>query len=174
MRAVCCRSTSHRRRWWWTLLVLLPAVALAAPPTPPQVQQIHKCRVAGVATFQRHACADGQAEQAWEVDVVPAQRQHAARIDAIRRELQARRRALDVQRAAPHEHHPRRRTPHRDGSAPRRRARASPHVMIPLQQQSLACTAARRQRETAYAKAGMQRGFALSRRMDDRVFHACR
>ena len=52
---------------------------MAAPPPPatpaPQVQQIHKCRVARVATFQRHACADGQTEQAWEVDVVPAQRQ---------------------------------------------------------------------------------------------------
>ena len=171
MRNVRCRSML-RGRWWW-LFALLPVPAMAAPPPPatpaPQVQQIHKCRVAGVATFQRHACADGQAEQAWEVDVVPAQRQHAARIEAIRRELEARRRALELQRRPLVDPRPRR------GSAPpRRRTRAPRDALIALHHQPRACAKAKRQREAAYRKAGMARSLALSRRMDDAVFDACR
>jgi hypothetical protein len=36
------------------------------------------------------------------------------------------------------------------------------------------CAKAKRQRDVAYRKAGMSRSFALSRRMDDAVFDACR
>ncbi|MCS4233253.1 hypothetical protein M2421_000396 [Stenotrophomonas sp. BIGb0135] len=156
----------------------MPAGSAAPAPTP-EVQQIHKCRVDGVATFQRHACADGQAEQAWEVDVVPAERRHAARIEAIRRELLARKRALEAERAPPHQHqhqhqHRRPRPARRDGSAPRRRAPAPPGAVISLHQQPRACATARGQRERAYARAGMTRRFALSRQMDDRVYAACR
>jgi len=157
--------------WLW-VCAIVPAGAAAPAPTP-DVQQIHKCRVDGVATFQRHACAPGQAEQAWEVDVVPAERRHAARIEAIRRELQARKRALDAQRA-PLLHHRHSRTRHLDGTAPKRRGRAPPGAVIPLHHRPQACATARRQRETAYTKAGINRSFALSRRMDDRVYDACR
>lgn len=171
MRKGRCRSTL-RARWWW-VLVLLPVPAMAAPSPPPapapQVQQIHKCRVAGVATFQRHACADGQAEQAWEVDVVPAQRQHAARIEAIRRELEARKRALELQRRPLVDPRPR-----RGSSPPRWRTRAPRDALIALHHQPRACAKAKRQREAAYRKAGMARSLALSRRMDDAVFDACR
>lgn len=155
---------------WWG--AGLPAMAAPAP-TAPQVQQIHKCRVNGVATFQRHACTDGQAEQAWEVDVVPNEHRHAARIEAIRRELQARKRAMEAQRAPPHLHR-RPRIPRREGGAPKHRARAPPGAIISLYQQPRACVTARRQRDTAYLKAGMKRSFALSRRMDERVFDGCR
>lgn len=158
--------------WLWVSAVI-PAGA-AAPAPAPAVQQIHKCRVAGVATFQRHACAEGQAEQAWEVDVVPAERRHAARIEAIRRELQARKRALEAERAPSHHHHRRPRTSRHDGSAPKRRARAPPGGVISLHHRPQACATARRQQETAYTKAGIKRSFALSRRMDDRVYDACR
>lgn len=171
MRNVRCRSML-RGRWWW-LLSLLPVSAMAAPPPPPtpapQVQQIHKCRVDGVATFQRHACADGQAEQAWDVDVVPPTRAHAARIEAIRRELQARKRALELQRRAPL-HSP----PRRGRHAPHRRTRAPMGTVIALHHQPRACATAKRQREAAFQKAGLQRSIALSWRMDDRVFAACR
>jgi hypothetical protein len=157
--------------WLWGCAVI-PAGA-AAPAPAPEVQQIHKCRVDGVATFQRHACAPGQAEQAWEVDVVPAERRHAARIDAIRRELQARKRALEAERASPHQHR-RPRPSRRDGTPPKRRARAPPGAFISLHHQPRACATARRQREMAYVEVGMKRSFALSRRMDDRVYRACR
>lgn len=171
MRNVYSRSML-RARWWW-LLALLPVVAMAAPAPPPppapQVQQIHKCRVDGVATFQRHPCTDGQAVQAWEVDVVPAQRQHAARIEAIRRELQARKRALELQRRPSVDPRPRRGSP-----SPRRRTRGSPGAVIALHHQPRACAKAKRRREAAYQKAGMARSLALSRRMDDAVFDACR
>ncbi len=159
--------------WLWVSAVTPAGAATPAPTPTPEVQQIHKCRVDGVATFQRHACAAGQAEQAWEVDVVPAERRHAARIEAIRRELQARKRALDAQRAPPH-HHRHSRTRHRDGAAPKRRARAPPGAVISRHHRPQACATARRQRETAYTRAGMKRSFALSRRMDDRVYRACR
>lgn len=147
--------------WVGALLLLAAWPAMAAPP---QVQQIHKCRVAGVATFQRLPCADGQAEQAWEVDVVPAQRQHAARIEAIRRELKARERER-VRRLQPPARHHRHRPP---------RARGPPGAVIGWAQQAQRCTQARQQRQVAYRKAGLQRSFALSRRMDDRVYAACR
>lgn len=157
---------------WICWMHALPAMA-AAPALAPQVQQIHKCRVDGVATFQRHACADGQAEQTWEVDVLPSEHRHAVRIEAIRRELQARKRALEAQRAPPHLHR-RPRTPRRDGTAPRRRTRAPPGAIISLYQQPRACVTAKRQRDAAYLEAGMKRSFALSRRMDQRVFDGCR
>ncbi|MEG2805389.1 hypothetical protein [Stenotrophomonas sp.] len=163
--------------WMWCLLLwtlaVLPAAAAARSSPPPPVQQIHKCRVEGVATFQRHACAPGQAEQAWEVDVVPAERRHAARIEAIRRELQASKEALEARRAPPVQQR-RPRATRRDGVAPRRRARAPPGAVISLHQQPRACAAARREQAAAYARAGSRRGFALSRRMDDRVQAACR
>lgn len=156
------------------LLLALPTAAAAAAP---QVQQIHKCRVDGVATFQRHVCAEGQAEQVWEVDVVPVEHRHAARIEAIRRELQARKRALEAQRAPPlwqrQRHRSPRATEHR-GTTPAVRARAPPGAVISLHHQPRACERARHQRERAYRKAGLKRSLALSRRMDDRVFDACR
>lgn len=170
MRNVRCRSTL-RGLWWW-LLACWPVSAIAAP-TPrspaPQVQQIHKCRVDGVATYQRHACADGQAEQAWEVDVVPAARQHAARIEAIRRELQARKRALELRRQPPSLPRPR-----RGSTPPRQRTRGPPGAVIALHSEPRRCAKARRQRDAAYRQAGMSRSLALSRRMDDAVFDACR
>ncbi|QHB71573.1 hypothetical protein [Stenotrophomonas sp. 364] len=169
MRTVPRRSLLRAHGWW--LLALLPVSAMAAPsslPPVPQVQQIHKCRVAGVATFQRHACAEGQAEQAWEVDAVPAERQHAARIEAIRRELQARKRAQEPQGRAPADPRPRRST------SPRGRTRGPVGAVIALHHQPRMCAKAKRQRDVAYRKAGMSRSFALSRRMDDAVFDACR
>ncbi len=168
------RSTALPRFCFWLWVCAVVPAGAASPASIPEVQQIHKCRVDGVATFQRHACAPGQAEQAWEVDVVPAERRHAARIEAIRRELQARKRALDAQRAPLH-HHRHSRTRHRDGtSAPKRRARAPPGAVISMHHRPQACAAARRQREAAYARVGVKRSFALSRRTDDRVHLACR
>ncbi|MCF7751389.1 hypothetical protein KQ945_11560 [Bacillus subtilis subsp. subtilis] len=165
MQSACC---PHRvRRCWGGLLVLLPALAMAAPPAP--VQQIHKCRVDGVATFQRAPCADGQAEQAWEVDVVPPTRAHAARIEAIRRELQARKRALELQRRPPAHAQPR-----RGRKAAWRGTRAPLGAVIALHHQPRACAKAKRQREVAFRKAGLKRSIALSWRMDDTVFDACR
>lgn len=155
------------RRWLLLLLLyalLPPVVAGAQAP----VQRIHKCRVDGVASYQSLPCAQDRTEQIWEVDVLPPGRQHAARIEAIRRELKARER--ERVRAAKH-------PPHHSGHRPHRRTnrpRASPGAIISWHAQPARCDAARRQREAAYRKAGLQRSFALSRRMDDRVHAACR
>jgi len=155
------------RRWLLLLLLhalLLPATAGAQPP----VQRIHKCRVDGVASYQSLPCAQHRTEQVWEVDVLPPGHRHAARIEAIRRELKARER--ERVRAANH-------PPHRSGHRPHRRtnrSRAPPGAIISWHAQPARCDAARRQRQAAYRKAGLQRSFALSRRMDDRVHAACR
>lgn len=146
------------------LLLLVVAPAWAAPP---HVQQIHKCRVDGVATFQAHPCAARQAEQAWEIDMPPSTRQHDRPIEAIRRELRQRARELDRQRAPPP------RAPVGRPRAPKQHPAVRGHL-ISVHQHPRQCAAARRQREVAYQRAGMARRFALSRRMDDRVYAACR
>lgn len=120
---------------------------------PAAAQQVYKCVDGGNTVYQSDPCATGQAVKRW--DAVPeAPNAHGqARLDAIQRELDARRRS-----------EARVRPPQGAVSGAAISQYRDPH----------ACATAKAQRAAAFEAAGSRRTFELTRQMDDRVFDACK
>ena len=62
----------------------------------------------------------------------------------------------------------------RTGSGTRRRTSSSQGAVISMHRDAVACERARKARDQAYARLGLKRDFATSRKLDDRVNEACR
>lgn len=120
---------------------------------PAGAQQVYKCVDGGNTVYQSDPCASGEAVKRW--DAVPeAPDPHAqARLDSMQRELEARRRS-----------NARVRPPSGAVSGAAISQYRDPH----------ACVTAKAQRTAAFEAAGSGRTFELTRRMDDRVFDACK
>lgn len=66
--------------------------------------------------------------------------------------------------------------PHRESRArsPRRGTASSQGAVISMHRDAVACERAKKARDQAYARLGLKRDFATSRKLDDRVNEACR
>ncbi len=140
------------------LLTLMMSATTVEPPT----RQVHTCLVDGARHYQSTPC-EGRTERIREMPPPADTRANDMHIESLRQELQARRRAD----AAP----TRQKRTQRPGAA---RASGVRGALITVHTDPVKCAAARRQRETAYQKAGQRPSLALSRQMDDRVHDACR
>ena len=116
-------------------------------------QKVHKCVEAKGTVYQSEPCTSGQAARTWDAKPDVPDAQQKARLQAIQRELDARKRpqaaARPVQRGV-------------QGAA------------ISMYRDPERCEAARAQRAAAFETAGSRRTFELTRRMDDLVFDACK
>lgn len=65
-------------------------------------------------------------------------------------------------------------TRQRSRSGPRRSASSSQGAVISMHRDAAACERAKKARHQAYARLGLKRDFATSRKLDDRVNEACR
>ncbi|MBD9477455.1 hypothetical protein [Pseudoxanthomonas sp. PXM02] len=65
-------------------------------------------------------------------------------------------------------------TRQRSRSGPRRRASSAQGAVISMHRDAVACERAKKARDQAYARLGLKRDFATSRKLDDRVNEACR
>lgn len=140
------------------LLTLMMSATTVEPPT----RQVHTCLVDGARHYQSTPC-QGRTERIREMPPPADTWANDMHIESLRQELQARRRAD----AAP----TRQKRAQRSRAAP---ASAVRGALITVHTDPVKCAAARRQRETAYQKAGQRPSLALSRQMDDRVHDACR
>jgi hypothetical protein len=66
--------------------------------------------------------------------------------------------------------------PRRESRArnPRRRGSSPQGAVISMHRDAVACERAKKARDQAYARLGLKRNFATSRKLDDRVNEACR
>ncbi|MGA6182207.1 DUF4124 domain-containing protein [Stenotrophomonas sp. NPDC077421] len=143
-------------RMIWSVLVWLACM-------PAHAQTVYKCVSAGQARYQSAACPEGRTEQTWSAVQHRPVRYYAAYVEALRRELKRDAAARRGRQAMP--------------AARRGRATAAPGVrghLISVHRDPQACAAARQRREAAHRAAGLTRDLALSRRLDDAVFEACR
>lgn len=115
-------------------------------------QKVHKCVEGRDTVYQSEPCASGQAARTWDAKPDAPDAQQTARLQAIQRELEARKRPQS---------HVRPRRPVRQGAA------------ISMYRNPERCEAARAQRAAAFEAAGSRRTFELTRRMDDLVYDAC-
>ena len=133
--------------------LLVPCVAAGSG------NAVHKCRGAdGRSYYQATACAPEQRTE-WVRDY-PAGPAATTATPASRpatREAETARRPVRSARTGP---------PRRQG-APR-------GAVISLHRDPSACERAKRARDQAYARLGLKRDFATSRKLDDRVNDACR
>ncbi|WP_411851193.1 hypothetical protein ACLB90_00870 [Stenotrophomonas sp. LGBM10] len=130
---------------------------------PAHAQAVYKCVSGEQVRYQSAACTDSRTERSWHAVEGRPPQYYAAYVEALRRELK---RTAAERRA-------------RSGPAAARRGRATPAPalrghLISVHRDPQACAAARQRREVAYRAVGLKRDFALSRRMDDQVFEACR
>lgn len=142
---------------------MIVAVLVVVACAPAQGQAVYKCVSAWQVRYQSAACSDGRTEQTWNAVQNRPVRYYAAYVEALRRELKRDAAARRARQAVP--------------AARRGRATASPAIrghLISVHRDPQACAAARQRREAAYRAVGLKRDFALSRRMDDQVFEACR
>ncbi|NYF34929.1 hypothetical protein [Stenotrophomonas sp. JAI102] len=140
----------------------LLALIMSATPVEPPTRQVHTCLVDGARHYQSTPC-QGLTERIREMPPPADTWANDIHIESLRQELQARRRAG----AAP----TRQKRPKRPRAPPASGVRGA---LITVHTDPVKCAAARRQRETAYKKAGQRPSLALSRQMDDRVHDACR
>lgn len=141
----------------WLLTLIMSATAVEPPP-----RQVHTCVVDGARQYQSTPCA-GPTERIREMPPPTDTWANDLYIESLRQELKAKRHA----EAAPL----RQRRP-QQRSAPRPASIRG--ALISVHNDPVRCTAARRQRDTVYRKAGHRPNLALSRRMDDLVHDACR
>ena len=64
--------------------------------------------------------------------------------------------------------------PQRSRASPRRRTSPAQGAVISMHRDPVACERAKKARDRAYARLGLKRDFATSRKLDDRVNEACR
>ncbi|WP_422506895.1 hypothetical protein [Stenotrophomonas sp. GZD-301] len=142
---------------------MIVAVLVVVACAPAQGQAVYKCVSGGQVRYQSAACSDGRTEQSWSAVQRRPVRYYAAYVEALRRELK---------RDAAAGGDP------QEGTSPhQRRDKAPPAIrghLISVHRDPQACAAARQRRDAAYRAVGLKRDFALSRRMDDQVFEACR
>lgn len=141
---------------WLTRLALL-VLATFGPATAAATEQaIHKCRDAqGVARYQDAPCPAAQrTEWVREADSAPPPAASPSPASPPPRPRATAPRATTA-----------RRTRHGNGVR---------GAVISLHRDAAACERAKKAREQAYARLGLRRDFATSRRMDDRVHTACR
>lgn len=145
----------------------LMTVLLALAAAPPATVTIHTCIEDGVRRHQSMPCSSGHTEQIRAAPLVPLSPANAQYIESLRQDLKHRQEQKARQR--PPATQPRPVKPR----GPRHRARVRGAV-ISLHADPAACANARQRRDAAFLAAGMQRSFALGRRMDARVQAACR
>lgn len=141
----------------WCLTLIMSATAVALPP-----RQVHTCVVDGARHYQSTPCA-GRTERIREMPPASDTWANELYIESLRKELNAKPRAGTAQ--------PRQRRSQQRSVRP---APAIRGAAISVHADPARCAAARRQRETAYRKAGDRPSLALSRKMDDLVHDACR
>jgi len=129
---------------------VLLALCLAGPAA---AQQVYKCVDGGNTVYQSDPCASGRAEKRWDAVPEAPNPDRQARLAAMQRELEVRRRS---------------------GTRVRSPQGAVSGVAISQYRDPHACEAAKAQRAAAFEAAGSRRTFELTRRMDDRVFDACK
>lgn len=120
---------------------------------PAAAQQVYKCVDGGNTVYQSDPCASGQAVKSWDAVPETPDPHGQARLDAMQRELDARRRSRTRGRSA---------------------QGAVLGAAISQYRDPHACETAKAQRAAAFEAAGLRRTFELTRRMDDRVFDACK
>lgn len=141
----------------WMLAIMMSAAVSEVFP-----QQVHTCVAHGSRQYQSTPCT-GRTERIRDMPPPADTRANTLYIESLRQELKAKRRA-ETAPARP------RRSPRRNVQP----AAAFRGAVISVHADPVRCDAARRQRETTYAKAGDRPSLALSRRMDDLVHDACR
>ncbi|MEN5202859.1 hypothetical protein ABE473_00125 [Stenotrophomonas sp. TWI700] len=141
----------------WLLTLMMSVTTVEPPP-----RKVHTCLVDGARHYQSTPC-QGRTERIREMPPPADTWASDMHIESLRQELQARRRAD----AAP----TRQKRAQRPRVAPSSAVRGA---LITVHTDPVKCAAARRQRETAYKKAGQRPSLALSRQTDDRVYDACR
>lgn len=136
------------------LASLLPSCVAAGSGNP-----IHKCRGAdGQSSYQATACAPEQRTE-W-VRAYPA--------------APAATKASPAPRPATNGAETARRPVRSARTGPRRGQGAPTGAVISLHRDPSACERAKKARDQAYARLGLKRDFATSRKLDDRVNDACR
>lgn len=132
--------------------------ALAAPAA---AQQIYKCVTKAGTEYQSMPCANGQAAKTWAVEVAPRSEgviENERRLDAIRQQNSA----SIAPRPAPTW------PVYNNGGGGGRLHHISQY------KNPDACEAAKAERARVYEAVGLHRSFELSRRMDDKVWSACK
>jgi len=125
-------------------------------------QQIYKCVTKAGTEYQSMPCADGAPAKTWDVEVAPrsdAVTANEQRIDAMRQQN-----AAAIQFQPPQQVY--RRNSRNNGGAQLHH--------ISQYRDPGACEVAKAERARAYEAAGMRRSFEISRRMDDKVWAACK
>lgn len=120
---------------------------------------VHKCRGAdGQSHYQSAPCASTQRTE-WVREYPPDPPTPVAAATSTREARTARR----VE------------SPHKPSRTGARRASASPTgAVISMHRNAAACARAKKARDQTYARLGLKRDFATSRKLDDRVNAACR
>lgn len=134
---------------------------LCALAVPSVAQQVYKCVTKAGTEYQSEPCASGEAAKTWTVDVAPRSASVIAneqRLDSIRQQNAA--------AIAPR--------PARANRAYRSSGGGARLHHISQYKDPNACEAAKAERARVYEAVGMRRSFELSRRMDDRVWAACK
>ncbi|HDX0800497.1 DUF4124 domain-containing protein [Stenotrophomonas maltophilia] len=135
---------------------------LCALAVPSVAQQVYKCVTKAGTEYQSQPCASGEAAKTWTVDVAPRSAsviENEQRLDNIRQ-----------QNAAAIAPRPVRANPaYRNNNGGGARLHHISQYRDPN-----ACEAAKAERARVYEAVGMRRSFELSRRMDDKVWAACK
>jgi len=132
--------------------------ALAAPAA---AQQIYKCVTKAGTEYQSTPCTNGDAAKVWAVEVAPRSQgviENEQRLDNLRQQNAA----AIAPRPAPT------RPVYNNGGGGGRLHHISQY------KDPDACEAAKAERARVYEAVGLHRSFELSRRMDDKVWSACK
>ncbi|WP_428999483.1 DUF4124 domain-containing protein [Stenotrophomonas maltophilia] len=135
---------------------------LCALAVPSVAQQIYKCVTKAGNEYQSSPCASGEAAKTWVIDVAPRSAsviENEQRLDNLRHQNAAAT-APRASRSSP--------TYRSSSGGGGRLHHISQH------KDPNACEAAKAERARVYEAVGMRRSFELSRRMDDKVWAACK
>lgn len=135
--------------------LLLCVIAL-----PAAAQQVYKCVTKAGTEYQSMPCASGEAVKVWSVDVARRSQsviENDQRLDALRQQNAA---AIAPRPAA--------QPVYNNGGGGARLHHISQYKTPD------ACEAAKAERDRVYRAVGLHRTFELSRRMDDKVWSACK
>jgi hypothetical protein len=135
---------------------------LCALAVPSVAQQVYKCVTKAGTEYQSAPCSSGEAARTWAVDVAPRSAtviENEQRLDNLRQ-----------QNAAAIAPRPARSNPtYRSNGGGGGRLHHISQYKDPS-----ACETAKAERARVYEAVGMRRSFELSRRMDDKVWSACK
>jgi len=134
---------------------------LCAFAAPAAAQQIYKCVTKAGTEYQSTPCTNGDAAKVWAVEVAPRSQgviENEQRLDNLRQQNAA----AIAPRPAPT------RPVYNNGGGGGRLHHISQY------RNPDACEAAKAERARVYEAVGLHRTFELSRRMDDKVWSACK